>query len=51
MLVNPPLASNTAKTDDDANVTNNASNFSFTIPPNTGQMPYFFVVPIVAKVA
>src|SRR5580693_4152339 len=33
MLVNPAPASNVAKTDDDANVTKNASNFSFTIPP------------------
>jgi hypothetical protein len=51
MLVNPAPASNVAKTDDDANVTKNASNFSFTIPPKYCPDALPFVVLIVAKVA
>jgi hypothetical protein len=51
ILVNPAPASNVAKTDDDANVTKNASNFSFTIPPKYCPDALPFVVLIVAKVA
>jgi hypothetical protein len=52
MLVNPAPASKVAKTDDDAHVIKNASNFSFTIPPKIlARRLTFFVVLIVAKVA